>query len=62
MKVWETIYDGPGYGPSGDGTYIHRTKSEKDAKAFAKKNTAWGKPTEATMTEAPANVAARWGM
>lgn len=62
VKVWEVVYDGKGSGPAGDGTYIYRTKSEKEAKAFAKQNTAWGKPTEARMTEAPANVAARWGL
>lgn len=62
VKVWEVIYDGKGSGPAGDGTYIYRTKSEKDAKAFAKQNTAWGRPTEAKMSEVPSNIAQRWGL
>jgi hypothetical protein len=61
VKIWEVIYDGAGSGPAGDGTFIYRTKSQKEAEAFAKRNTAWGRPTEATMTEAPVAIARRWG-
>jgi hypothetical protein len=61
VKVWEVIYDGPGPGAAGDGTSVFRTKSPKEAEAFAKKNTAWGHPTKAQLAEVPASVARRWG-
>jgi hypothetical protein len=62
VKVWEVIYDGKGSGPSGDGTFIYRTRDQREAEAFAKQHTAWGRPTKAQMTEAPKHIAERWGI
>ena len=61
VKIWEVIYDGTGSGPAGDGTFIYRTKSQKEAEAFAKRNTAWGRPTEARVADVPVAIARRWG-
>ncbi len=62
VKVWEVLYDTEGEGPAGDGTVIARFRAERDAKAFAARQTCYGNPARATSTDAPRHVAERWGM
>lgn len=62
VRVYEVIYDGEGPGPAGDGTFIFRTRNKKVAEDFAREHTAWGRPTEATSAEVPAQLASRWGV
>lgn len=62
VKIWEVLYDGKGSGPAGDGTYIYRTRNEKDALKFAKANTAYGSPAVAKSAVVPYRLAQRWGL
>ncbi len=62
VKVYEVLYDGAGSGPAGDGTYIFRSKSKREADAFAKGNTTYGRPAKATLAEVPKRLAERWGL
>lgn len=62
VTVFEVIYDAPAPGPAGDGTHIYRTRSQRDAAAFAARSTAWGRPTTASEAKVSAKLAARWGL
>lgn len=61
--VYEVLVDGPGAGPAGDGTRIHRFRDAKVAEAFAKGQTCYGKPATAEKREGvPRHLAERWGV
>ena len=74
VKVYEILYDvhpngedcpfSQGCGAAGDCTVIHRTRSSRDAQAFAKANTVYGRPitlpVEASIV--PRRLASRWGL
>jgi hypothetical protein len=62
VKVWEVLHDVAGPGEYGDGMAVARFRSERDARAFASSQRCYGSPAEAKVTDAPRNVAARWGV
>lgn len=62
VTVYEAIYDGSGAGAAGDGTHIYRTRSRRDAGTFARRNTAWGKPTSVSEAKVSPALARRWGL
>lgn len=53
--------DGPA-GPAGDGTFVQRFRSEREAERFAKQNTCYGREAKAIRNEVPRRLAQRWGM
>ncbi len=64
VRVYEVLFQGPEdgpAGPAGDGTFVRRFDSKRDAEAFAAGETIWGRPAKVDVTDAPARVANRWG-
>lgn len=62
VTVYQVLYDTDGQGPTGDGTVFARFRRAKDAEAFAKINTCYGRPTAVTIDQVPRRIAERWGM
>lgn len=62
VTVFEVIYDGPGAGAAGDGVHIYRSRKRSDAETFARRNTAWGRPTSVSEAKVPPALARRWGL
>jgi len=62
VRVWEVLADGPGEGPAADGTFVHRFRSERDAKTFAATNTVYGRPCNVNVDDVPRRLAQRWGV
>lgn len=68
IRVFEVIYhvedDHPAShgGAAGDGSFIYRTKSERDANLFASGRTYYGKPAVAAPVDVPKRLARRWGV
>jgi len=62
VTAWEVLYDGPGAGPAGDGTYVDRFGSAALAKSFARGRTAYRRgPAIVTKVSVPRRPAERWG-
>jgi hypothetical protein len=61
IRVWEVLVDGAGEGPAGDGTYVRRFGSEREAVGFASQATCYGGPATVDFVDAPARLAGRWG-
>lgn len=63
VKVYEVLYDtGRGGGAAGDGSAIYRSKSQREAAAFAAGKTYCGNPTSVACAEVPRRLAERWGV
>lgn len=62
VRVWEVLADTEREGPAGDGTEVFRFRSQREADAFAAKNTCWGRACTVSDVEVPRATAARWGM
>lgn len=63
VNVWEVLYDGPGAGPAGDGTYVERFRTAASANAFARGRTAYRRGSAiVTKVSVPRRLAARWGL
>ncbi len=64
VKVYVTMVDGPEDGPSGpagDGTFIRRFRTRRDADALARVSTCYGRPATVSEDEVPRRLAERWG-
>lgn len=63
VKVFEVLADGKGAGPAGDGTFVSRFRSERDAIDFASGKTLYGKRgVPVTSVEVSRQLAQRWGL
>lgn len=65
VVVYEVLFDGDSdgpAGPAGDGTFVRRFRSEREATSFAKQNTCYGREAKAIRNEVSRRLAQRWGM
>jgi hypothetical protein len=62
ITVHHVMHDTDGQGPTGDGTVIARFRLAKDAEAFAKINTCYGRPAKVQVDQVPRRIAERWGI
>lgn len=62
VKVFEIVHDTDGDGPMGDGVQIYRTRNEREAQAFAARNTCYGRPATVQSVDAPMRLVKRWGV
>ena len=68
MKVFEVLYqvddESPSAhrGPAGDGSFVFRTRSRREAERFAEGKEVYGGPAEVHEFDAPARLAQRWGL
>lgn len=62
VKVFEVLADGKGAGPAGDGTFVRRFRSQREAEQFASTATCYGQPATVTADEVSRKLAQRWGM
>jgi hypothetical protein len=51
-----------GGGANGDGSFIARFRSERDAEIFASGKEYYGKPAKVSRDDVPKRIAQRWGM
>ncbi len=62
VRIYEVLYDVDRPGPAADGTVIYRSKSKREAEAFAASHTCYGKPATAEPADVPRRLAERWGV
>lgn len=62
VKVYEILVDGPGEGAAGDGTFIRRTRDQREANRIAASSTCYGRPATVSEVDAPRHLAQRWGL
>ena len=65
IRVYEVLYDtglaGDG-GPAADGHAVYRTRSKRDAEAWARRRECYGRPSSVATFDAPPRLARRWGL
>lgn len=65
VKIFVTIVDGPEDGPpgpAGDGTFVHRFRTRRDADDFVAGKTYYGRPATVREDKVPLRLAERWGL